>query len=474
MIATLASLSLVCFLGVTGDDAPGSWAQFRGSAGAALAVGNKALPTEIGPKQYVAWKTPVPLGISSPVVHGDRIFLTGVNDKKLFTLGLDRKTGKEIWRTEAPYKTLEKFHKIGYPAQSTAATDGAHVVVFFGSAGLFCYDRDGKQIWHVAMGPFKTEFGAASSPLLLDGRVILNQDFDAESFMAAFDVKTGKQIWRTERTEFGIGYASPILWQVGGKKQIVQAGTLRVVGYDFDTGKEIWTVHGLSRIGNMTPTVGPDNILYVASWAAGAEAADLIVVPPFDEMLKKHDANKNGILEASELPAGPIKDRVPQFDRNRDDAIDRAEWENMRHIFTAAKNRMIAIRPGGIGDVTKTHVLWEQTKQLPYVPSPLLYNGVIFLAKNGGLISTLDPKTGKTLKYDRIPARGNYYSSPVGGDGKVYLISQQGELTVLSAQAQWEVLHSADFGEDVLATPALVDGRIYLRTAGHLYCFGSK
>jgi outer membrane protein assembly factor BamB len=119
-------------------------------------------------------------------------------------------------------------------------------------------------------------------------------------------------------------------------------------------------------------------------------------------------------------------------------------------------------------------VLWEQKKQLPYVPSPLVYNDLIFMVKNGGLVSTLDPKTGKSLKYDRIPGRGNYYSSPVGGDGKVYLISQQGELTVISAKADWEVLHSADFGEDVLATPALVDGRIYLRTAHHLYCFASK
>jgi outer membrane protein assembly factor BamB len=324
------------------------------------------------------------------------------------------------------------------------------------------------------MGPFKTEFGAASSPLLVDGRVILNQDYDNDSVLAVYDVNTGKRIWKVERTEFGVGYASPVIWIVNGRKQIVQIGTLRVVGYDFDTGKEIWTVHGMSRIGNMTPTVGPDNILYVAGWGAGADPGDLISVPPFDEMLKKHDANKNAILEADEIPAGPIKDRLPQFDRNRDNKVDRMEWDFMRQIFASAKNRMVAIRPGGTGDVTRTHVLWEQTKQLPYVPSPLVYNDLIFLAKNGGLISTLDPKTGKSLKYDRVSARGSYYSSPVGGDGKVYLFSQEGELTVISAKADWEVLHSASFGEDVMATPALVDGRIYVRTAGHLYCFGSK
>ncbi|MSQ93534.1 MAG: pyrrolo-quinoline quinone [Gemmataceae bacterium] len=466
------SLLVLCLMASAGDQPAGSWSHFRGQGG--IAVGNAVLPVEIGPKQYVVWKSPLPAGLSSPVVHGNQVFVTGVHDKKLVTIGLDFKTGKELWRTEAPHKGLEKIHKIGSQAQSSAATDGTHVVVFFGSAGLFCYDRDGKEKWRVPMGPFKTDFGAATSPLLIDGRVILNQDYDAESVLACYDVKTGEQIWKTDRSEFGVGYASPVIWQVKGKKQIVQAGTLRVVGYDFDTGKEIWTVHGMSRVGNMTPSIGPDNVLYVAGWTAGADPGDLIVVPPFDEMVKKHDTNKNGILEAEEIPKGPIKDRLSQFDRNRDNRIDRAEWESMRNIFAAAKNRMVAIRPGGAGDITKTHVVWEQTKQLPYVSSPLVYNGLIFLAKNGGLISTLDPKTGKSLKYDRIQARGNYYSSPVAGDGKVYLVSQQGELTVISARADWEVLHSVDFGEDIMATAALVDGRIFLRTAGHLYCFSSK
>jgi outer membrane protein assembly factor BamB len=249
---------------------------------------------------------------------------------------------------------------------------------------------------------------------------------------------------------------------------------LRAVGYDFDTGKEIWTVRGMARICNMTPSIGPGNILFLAGWGAGADPGDIIVVPPFSDMLQKHDANKNQVIEATEVPDGPLKDRYPQFDRNRDGHVDRVEWEGMRNIFAAAKNRMVAVKPGGVGDITKTHVLWEQTKQIPYVPSPLSYNNLVFLVKNGGLVSALDPKTGKSLKYDRVPGRGSYYSSPVGGDGKVFLVSQEGELTVISAEADWQVLHSVDLKEAVFATPAIIQGRIYLRTAGHLYCFGHK
>jgi outer membrane protein assembly factor BamB len=225
---------------------------------------------------------------------------------------------------------------------------------------------------------------------------------------------------------------------------------------------------------NMTPAIGPDNVLYVAGWTAGADPGDKIEVPSFDEMLKLHDKNNNGTLEPDEIPEGPFKSRFGQFDRDKDGHLTRAEWDKQRTMFGAAVNRLIAIKPGGSGDVTKTHVLWEQTKQLPYVPSPLYYKGVLFLVKNGGFLSSIDPKTGQILKYDRVPGSANYYASPVGADGKVYLLGQGGELTVVSAEAHWKVLHRARFAADVFATPALVDGKIYLRTAEYLYCFGEK
>jgi outer membrane protein assembly factor BamB len=452
----------------------GSWPQFRGPGGAAVAVGDQKLPADLGPERNVIWKTELPPGHSSPVIHDDRIFLTAVRGAALLTIGLDRMTGKVVWEAEAPHQKLEKIHKIGSYAQSTPVTDGSHVVSFFGSCGLFCYDTEGKLLWQQPMGPFKSEFGAASSPLLRDGRVLVCNDQDSDSFLLCLDVNDGKPLWKVDRSEFPVSYASPVIWEVAGKKQVVASGTLRIAGYDFETGKELWTVRGMARVMNMTPSVSPDGTLYVAGWAAGADANDRFKVPSFAEMIAKHDANQNGTLEPDELPAGPMKERFPLIDRDKSGHITEAEWEGMRQIFHTAQNRMVAIKPGGSGDITGSHVLWVQTKNLPYVPSPLLYQGQLYLVKNGGLVSVLDAKTGTQGKQERVPGSGDYYASPVAGDGKVYLLNQAGELTVISAEPQWRVLATADFGEETFATPALVDGRIYLRTAGHLYCFGTQ
>ena len=401
----LAALTLGLILSTRAVHAD-SWPQFRGPQGRAVAADGHKYPTDIGPSGPILWKTPLPPGHSSPAVQGDRIYLTSVKEKKqLLTIALDRKTGSILWQREAPLRALEKIHGIGSYAQASCVADGTHVVSLFGSAGLFCYNAEGKELWRLPMGPFKTEFGLAASPLLVDRRLILNEDVDSGSFLTALDVRTGKPLWRTDRSEFLVGYASPVLWEVGGKKQIVQAGTLRVVGYDLETGKEVWTVRGMARVMNQTPTVGPDNVLYVSGWAKGADAADKIEVPPFADMLEKYDRNKNGTLEADEIPAGPFKDRFGQFDRNKDGHLSKDEWDRQREMFGAAVNRMVAIKPGGTGDITRTHVLWEQTKELPFIASPLYYKGLLFLVKDGGFLAALDPRTGQIVKYDRIPAR---------------------------------------------------------------------
>ncbi len=290
--------------------------------------------------------------------------------------------------------------------------------------------------------------------------------------LLALDKKSGKLLWKTDRSEFPVGSASPVLWDNAGRKQIVVAGTLRLVGYDLETGKEAWTVRGMARAMHMTPTVGRDSTLYVAGWTAGGDAGDRITMEPFDEALGKLDKNKNGTIEEDELPPGPIRERFALIDRDKSKRIARTEWDGMRGIFAQAINRMIAVKPGGQGDITESHVLWEQKKYLSVIPSPLLYRSQLFLIRNGGLLAVFDSKTGENSKQERVGGTGNYYASPVGGDGKVYVFSQRGEGSVFSAEAEPKLLSRSRFNEEIFATPAIVDGRIYVRTAGHLYCFG--
>jgi outer membrane protein assembly factor BamB len=469
------TLALALALTLTTLAAAENWPQFRGPASTGRAIPDQSLPTNIGPNQHVLWKTELPPGHSSPVIVADKIFLTAVTDKeRLETICLDRHTGKILWRVEAPKNSLEQIHGIGSYAQPTAAADDECVVVMFGSSGLYCYDHAGREQWHIAMGPFIDDFGAASSPIIAGDRVIVAQDHDLDSFVAAYDKRTGKELWKTDRSEFLRGYATPLLWNNNGQQQVVVAGSLRIVGYDLDSGHEAWTVRGLSRVVVMTPTIGDDNTLYVAGWSAGGDAGDRIRMEPFADYAFQYDENKSGTLEKNEVgSSAALKTRFAQCDRDKDGRITRQEYDTFEMLFDKSVNNVLAIKPGASGDATDTHVRWRYEKFTPFCASPLFYDGRIFIIKDGGILTGLDAKTGQAKKSGRVTGTTNYYASPAGGDGKVYLLSQRGTLSVVSAADRWEVLHSAEFGEETFATPALLDGRIYLRTSNHLYCFAN-
>jgi outer membrane protein assembly factor BamB len=453
-----------------------AWPQFRGHNASGHPAVDRRLPPKIAPDASVVWKIDLPPGHSSPVVFGDRIYLTAIHDGRLLTLALDRGTGAVLWERDAPHDAVEQIHQIGSVVQSSPATDGEHVVSFFGSCGLFCYAADGTFLWQRPMGPFKNGFGAGSSPIIVDDRVILSQDHDTDSFIAAYDIDTGSTLWETDRSEFPRNYCTPVVWEVDGRKQLVVVATLRAVGYDFDSGDEVWTVRGLSRFVCPTPVVGDDGTLYLAAWARGAEAGERIEFAPFDEKRAERDADGDGCLQQPELAAekgGDLERRFDLIDRDKDGSITRAEYEEFRMVLATSENAVVAVRPGGRGDITDTHVAWRFKKHVPFVASPLLVNGHLFSVKDGGVLTTLVAATGEPVKTARISGTGAYYASPVVGDGKVYLVDEQGRLTIVNAVGEWQVLAEADFGENVYATPAIVDGRIYFRTAGHLYCFGS-
>ncbi|MCP4814347.1 MAG: PQQ-binding-like beta-propeller repeat protein, partial [Planctomycetaceae bacterium] len=367
------------------------WPQFRGNGGRGVAEWNTGLPTDIGPDKKAAWKIPLPPGHSSPVIFGDHIFLAAEDNDQLFTMALDRSTGKVLWKQEAKYNKLESIHSIGSHVQTTPATDGKHVVSLFGSTGMFCYDLAGKLLWNKPMGPFNNSFGAGSSPLIVDGQVILCQDHDTGSFLESIDVTTGKTTWKIDRSEFPRNYGTPVIWEVNGHKQIVVAATLRVVGYDFRSGEELWTVRGVSRVVCTTPVIGEDNHLYVASWARGGDIDERISVDPFKTVLAKVDANNNGTIERDELEkGGPVQRRYEQVDRDKTKTLTEKEWEYYRGVFDAARNGVLKIRPGGTGDISKSHVEWEFRKFLPFCSSPLVYNGYVFTVKDGGIVTCLD------------------------------------------------------------------------------------
>jgi outer membrane protein assembly factor BamB len=222
----------------------------------------------------------------------------------------------------------------------------------------------------------------------------------------------------------------------------------------------------------MTPVMGPDNQLIVAGWSAGGDPGERLSLEPFEKIVDKVDANRNGTFESDEIKEGPLQSRFKQADRNKDDHVTRTEYEEFQNLFDLSQNAVLAIKPGARGDATSTHVAWKFGRFIPFCSSPLYHEGRIYLIKDGGIFTCLDAKTGTVKKTGRVVGTGAYYASPVVGDKKVFLLSEKGQLSVVSAEDSWQILHSADFGEAGYATPAIVDGRIYLRTNQHLYCIG--
>ncbi|MBI5772692.1 MAG: PQQ-binding-like beta-propeller repeat protein [Verrucomicrobia bacterium] len=450
-----------------------SWPQFRGPDGTGVAAGGKA-PVHFGPATNLLWKVPLPAGHSSPCIVGNLIFLTGVEKGQLFTFCLDRRDGHLLWRRAAATESVEPAHRTGSPAAPTPATDGERVYVYFGSFGLLCYDLDGNEKWYQKLPPPIVEFGTSTSPILAGDLLILNCDQDMNSYLLAVDKRTGETKWRVERTGFFRGFATPFLWRHDGAEEIIVPGNVWLKSYNLADGKERWRVQGMARVSGASPTAG-DGLLFVASWNVGGDESDRLTMPPFDEYLAANDKNKDGKISTAEMPKGPLSSRFSQIDVNKDGVATRVEWETMSGVFAKAENCLMAIRPGGTGDITQTHVLWKQKRSLPYIPSPLHYQGRLYTIRNGGMATCWDAKTGQPLYQDeRLGTLGDYYASPVAADGKVYFTSQKGVIVVVQAGDALNILAKNDLGEAIQATPALVEGKLYVRTAGQMMAFGEK
>lgn len=462
LLATIAAAASVCSAAPTGD-----LSYFRHDGG--IADDDRKLPERLD-ESTQQWRVPLASGHSTPCVSGDAIFLTTFEDKHLATVALDRRTGQQRWKQVAPTTRIELYHSTSSPAAATPACDGERVYLFFGSYGLLCYDLTGKLVWSREMGPFQDEFGAASSPILVDGKVIVSADHDQDSFVMALDAATGETIWKTDRPSFTRSYATPVAFTVGGRRQIIVAGALQLAAYDADDGKKLWWVNGLARIVNTTPAQAL-GFLYVATWSPGGDTDSRVSMEPWPQAAKKLDANGDGKLSREEVNDPEVLDRFFRIDLNQDKTLEESEWTKYARVFELAQNTLLAIQPGGSGDQTEKAVVWEYRKGLPYVPSPLVYRGVLYMVKAGGIFTALDAQSGRLLKQLRLPSNEGYYASPVAGDGKIYLAGEPGVLTVVSAGPKAAVISSRDFAERTMATPVIADGQIYVRTEKALYCF---
>ncbi len=449
------------------------WPQFRGPNGSGLCPTCAKLPAEFGPQKNVLWKTEMPEGKSSPVLAGDRIFLTASEGDDLITMCLNRMTGKILWRRSVRAAKREAQHSLNHRAAPTPVADERSVFVFFADFGLVAYDFEGKLRWQLPLGPFNSQHGVGASPVYADGRVILVCDQDTDAYVIAVDADSGKIVWKTPRDVIN-GYSTPIIYRPArGPAQVIAPGSYQLTAYSIVNGEPLWFVRGLTCQPKSTPAIAGD-IVYFNGWTTGNDAGQQVELPAFAEVIASADANNDGKLSQKELPqpwqpTGTWR----AIDLDRDGFLNEREWTFFR-TRRASRNGVLAVKLGGSGDVTDTHVLWRFDKSLPDVPSPLVYNDVVFLVRGGGIATTLNAQTGKVLKQARLAgALEDYYASPIGVDGKVYIPSVHGKVVVLRATGDWEILAINDFDSDIYATPAISEDRIYIRTRNALYALGS-
>ncbi len=425
----------------------GSWPSFRGTEASGISEGQN-LPDHWDPKtgENILWRTQIPgLAHSSPVVWGDKIFVTSAvssdpkasfrpglygdgdaskdrSNHKWMIYAIDKRKGKIIWeRLAYQGEPIEKRHIKSTYANSTPATDGRIVVAWFGSQGVYAYDVNGKFLWKVDVGRIDLgaydiptyEWGPASSPIIWKDLVILQCDTQTDSFLLALDAKTGKTVWKTNRDEIP-SWGTPTIANTSAGPQLVTNASNYIRGYDPATGRELWRLGGSSKITAPTP-VFADDLFVVASG------------------------------------------RAPE-----------------RPIFV--------VRPNAHGDVTlqdgkkaSENIVWSLTGRGSYMPTPIVYKGILYVLANNGLFDAYDFKTGKEIYRQRLPLVGSGFSaSPVAADNKIYLSNEDGEILVIAGGEKFTHLATNSMGELLMATPALSQGVMYVRSSSSLFAIGRK
>jgi hypothetical protein len=313
-----------------------------------------------------------------------------------------------------------------------------------------------------------------ASPILVAGVVVLACDQSSGSYVLGVSACDGRVLWRQESPRAISGHCTPVVHRAAdGRDEVLLPGSYLLDAYDARTGERRWWVRGLPSEMKSVPVVLGDSLFTHGYASPLNDRGQQIRLPPFAQALEELDGDGDGRIRAVELTIERVQPIFVFFDLDADGSLDGAEWSQAQDAL-AALNSAMRIRLGGRGDVTDTNVVWSAYRDVPQLPSPLVYDATYYmLADQGGLLTLLDPDSGERLDKARLEHGVDaYYASPVAADGKVYLLSEAGLLTVLAAGRQLETLHTADFGERCYATPALEGGRVWLRTERHLWCFG--
>ena len=469
MIAAFALALLPLQDAHQGKDTAPAWGGFRGNNGSGVAAGS--VPKSLDPEEVALWRVEVPAGYSSPVVAGSRLFLTAVDGTELLTIAIDRQSGDELWRRGIEFDGA----RVGMNSSAAPSpiTDGERVYSLFHAAGLVVYDVEGEELWRQDLGAFDIPHGMATSPILVDGKVVQLVDQDAESFLVAFDAKTGKEHWRVERPGSTHSYATPAIYRPAeGPAQIVVPGALRLQSYSAADGKLLWWVDGLAWQTKCVPVIEGDHCFVNAYMVSSSEFGIPALEATWEDELVKRDADGDGVISREEFPGDMIQQAWFIFDLDGDEKLDEDDW-NYLGLAGRAVGGLFSIDLTGSGDVTKTHLRWKfgDRRGLPDCPSPLLMEGLLYVLKDGGLLTAIDPDSGEVVKQDRVGAPDRYFASPVGAGGRIVTASVDGQLAVIQGGAEWEVLSVADLEEEIWSTPAIADGQVFVRSQGALWCF---
>jgi outer membrane protein assembly factor BamB len=448
----------------------GDWSRFRGPNGSGISD-DVGFPIEFGPGKNLVWKSSVRRGKSSPVLTEKQLFVTAYADDKLYTQCFDRKTGKLLWERSVDRRQKPLIHKLNEPAANTPVTDGANVYAFFPDFGLLSYDGSGKLRWQKPLGPFTNAIGLSSSPILVDGRLVLQVDQYVDGYIATFNRATGETLWKTGRVETK-GWSTPIIYRPGGKgdAHILTVGDRLFGVYQLKTGKRTFTIDTLANAIVASPVVVDDRFY---AFGYSGEGRPM----PFEEQLGKFDKDGDGKVSAQETNDDAWVNGLTRFGGNKDGVLTREEWDDLVRQRDGPSSLVafhLAADDGG--ETIRASELWRDEKSFTgVVPSPLVYQNVLYYLKNGGILTAVDANAGKTLKQSRVQgALDPFSASPVAAEGKIYVASESGKIAVIKPGADWEVMAINDLEEDIFATPALSNGQIFLRTNNSLYCFGTE